>query len=162
MEWFGRNPMGSINASVSPLCGDHDSGRARTGLRPSRLSPCLCQATDLTVTQRVVDEDEKFACRRHAADLGAPRFAHAAVVASDGRIGALVGHGLDGCPAHEARALFGDVAPVDRGSDSLCVGVSPAQLHRWQAEVNLEMSPISATNMAASTGPTPGMACTAW
>jgi hypothetical protein len=25
MEWFGRNPMGSINASVSPLCGDHDS-----------------------------------------------------------------------------------------------------------------------------------------
>ncbi len=36
-------------------------------------------------------------------------------MASDGRIGALAGHGLDGGPTHESRALLGDVAPVDRG-----------------------------------------------
>jgi hypothetical protein len=35
------------------------------------------------------------------------------VVTSYGRIAALAGHGLDGGPAHEARALFGDVAPTD-------------------------------------------------
>ena len=114
MEWFGRNPVGSIKTSVSPLCGNHDYRRARTGLRPSRFSPRLRQATDLAVAQAVVDEDEKFARRRHAADLGAPAIAHVAVVASDGRIGALAGHRLDGGPAHETRALLGDVAPVDR------------------------------------------------
>ena len=106
MEWFGRNPVGSIKTSVSPLCGDHDSRRARTGLRPSRYSPRLGQATDLAVAQAVVDEDEKFPRRGHAADLGAPAIADVAVVASDGRIGALVRHGLDGGPAHEAGALL--------------------------------------------------------
>ena len=135
MEWFGRNPVGSIKTAVSPLCGDHDTRRARTGLRPSRFSPRLRQATDLAVAQAVVDEDEKFARRRHAADLGAPALPDVAVVASDGRVGALSDHAL---------------------------GVSPAQLQRWRAEVNLETSPISATNIAASTGPTPGMVCTAW
>ena len=24
MEWFGRNPVGSIKTAVAPLCGDHD------------------------------------------------------------------------------------------------------------------------------------------
>ena len=43
-------------------------------------------------------------------------------------------------------------------SDSWWVGVSPAQLHRWRAEPNRPMSPISATKTAASTGPTPLMA----
>ena len=44
-------------------------------------------------------------------------------------------------------------------SDSWWVGVTPAQLHRCRALLNLEMSPISATKIEASTGPTPGMAC---
>jgi hypothetical protein len=47
-------------------------------------------------------------------------------------------------------------------SDSWWVGVRPAQLHKCRAEVNLEMSPISATKTAARTGPTPGMVWTAW
>lgn len=162
MEWFGRNPVGSIKTAVSPLCGNHDTKRARTGLRPSRFSPRLRQATDLAVAQAVVDEDEKFAGRGHAADLSAPAFAHVAVVASDGRVGALSDHALDGGPAHEAGPLLGDVAPVHLTSDSLWIGVSPAQLQRWRALLNLAMSPISATNTAASTGPTPGMVCTAW
>ena len=106
MEWFGRNPVGSIKTAVSPLCGNHDTWRARTGLRPLRFSPRLRQATDLTVAQAVVDEDEKFARRRHAADLIAPAFSHVAVVTSDGRIGALSGCSLDGGPAHEARTLL--------------------------------------------------------
>ena len=54
MEWFGRNLVGSINDSVSPQGGDHELGRARTGLRPFRVSPRLGQATDLAVTQAVV------------------------------------------------------------------------------------------------------------
>jgi hypothetical protein len=54
MEWFGRNPVGSIKTAVSPLCGNHDTKRARTGLRPSRFSPRLRQATDLAVAQAVV------------------------------------------------------------------------------------------------------------
>ena len=114
MEWFGRNPVGSIKTAVSPLCGNHDYWRARTGLRPSRFSPRLRQATDLAVAQAVVDEDEKFAGRGHAADLSAPAFAHVAVVASDGRVGALSDYALDGGPAHEAGPLLGDVAPVHR------------------------------------------------
>ena len=80
MEWFGRNLVGSIKCSVSPLCGDHGNRRARTGLRPSRFSPRLSQATDLTVAQAVVDEDEKFAGGRHPGDLLAPALSHPVVV----------------------------------------------------------------------------------
>ena len=25
MEWFGRNPVGSIKTAVSPLCGNHET-----------------------------------------------------------------------------------------------------------------------------------------
>jgi len=76
--------------------------RARNGLRPFRFSLRLGQATDLAVTQAVVDEHEKFAGGRHPSDLLAPALAHTAVVSPDGGVGALAGHGLDGCPAHEA------------------------------------------------------------
>src|SRR5664280_1782168 len=55
MEWFGRNLVDSIRSSVSPQSGDHEPRRARTGLRPFRVSPRLGQATDLAVTQAVVD-----------------------------------------------------------------------------------------------------------
>jgi hypothetical protein len=75
MEWFGRNPVGSIRPSVSPQSGDHEPRRARTGLRPFRVSPRLGQATDLAVTQAVVDEDEKLAGGRHPSDLFAPALA---------------------------------------------------------------------------------------
>ena len=35
MEWFGRNPVGSIKTAVSPLCGDHDYGELAPGcVRP--------------------------------------------------------------------------------------------------------------------------------
>jgi hypothetical protein len=161
MEWFGRNPVGSIKRSVSPLCGDHHSGRARSELRPSRFSPRLSHATDLTVAQAVVDENEKFARRRHAADLSAPTFAHLGVMASDGRLGALVGHRLEGGPTHGARAFFGDVAPADRDVGFFVGGGEPSPAAQMRAEMNLEMSPISATNIAARTGPAPGMARTA-
>jgi len=101
MEWFGRNLLGSIKFSVSPLCGGHASKRARSGLRPSRFSPRLCEATDLAVAQAVVDEDEKFAGRCDTPDVGAPSLAHVVVVAPDGRIAVLTDHRLDGGPAHQ-------------------------------------------------------------
>ncbi len=101
MEWSGRNLVGSINQSVSPLSGDLANSRARTGLRPIRVSSRRGQATDLAVAQAVVDEDEKFARGGHPADAFAPALAHVLVVAADGRIPALAGHRLDGGPAHE-------------------------------------------------------------
>ena len=119
MEWFGRNPMGSISRSVSSLRGDHDSRRARTGLRSV---PALTPSAPGNGSRRRAGRSRrgwKFARRCHAADLGARALAHVAVVATDGRIGALLGHGLDGGPAHEARALLGDVAPADRDVGSV-------------------------------------------
>jgi len=89
------------------------NSRARNGLRPFRFSLRLGQATDLAVTQAVVDEDEKFAGGRHPSDLLAPALAHPVVVGPDRRVGALAGHRLDGRPAHETRALLGDMAPAD-------------------------------------------------
>ena len=98
MEWFGRNLVGSIRGSVSPQSGDHEQCRARTGLRPFRVSSRLGQATDLAVTQAVVDEDEKFAGGRHPSDLLSTALAHPLVVSAN-RCGApLAGHRLDGGP----------------------------------------------------------------
>ncbi len=47
-------------------------------------------------------------------------------------------------------------------SDSRCWGVSPAHEHSASAERNRVTSPISATNTAANTRPTPWMAWMAW
>ena len=163
MEWFGRNPVGSIKTSVSPLCGDHDSRRARTGLRPSRFSPGLGQATDLAVAQAVVDEDEKFARAAATRPIWVPR--RSPTLRWWRRMGVSVRWWATASTAAQRTRREPCLVMWPRRtvtSDSLCVGVRPAQLHRCRAEVNLEMSPISATNIAASTGPTPGMACTAW
>ena len=102
MEWFGRNPVGSIRGATTPTSGGHELGRARTGLRPSRFSSRLGQAADLAVAKAVVDEDEKFAGRSDAPDLGAAALADVAVVRRDGRVASLVRHRLDGGPAHKA------------------------------------------------------------
>ncbi len=102
VEWFGRNLVGSISGSVSSQGEDHEIQRARTGLRPFRVSPRLGQATDLAVTQAVVDEDEKFAGGRYPSDLLAAALTHSLVVGPDGRISPLAGHRLDGGPPHQA------------------------------------------------------------
>ena len=47
-------------------------------------------------------------------------------------------------------------------SDSWCFGVSPAQEASCAGRWKRVMSPISATNTAASTGPTPGICWIAW
>jgi hypothetical protein len=47
-------------------------------------------------------------------------------------------------------------------SDSRCRGVSPAHEHSRAGVVNRVMSPVSATIIAASTGPMPGRARMAW
>ena len=61
-------------------CGDLEASRARSGLRPFRVSSCLGQATDLAVTQAVVDEDEKLARRRYSTDPVPPAFGDSVVV----------------------------------------------------------------------------------
>lgn len=101
MEWFGRNPTGSIRCSVAPQCGDHDGSRARVGLRPSRCSPRFRQATDLAVAQAMENEGEELARSSHAPDLGAATLADAAVVPANHRVAVLAGDGLDGGPTHE-------------------------------------------------------------
>lgn len=101
MEWFGRNPLGSISGTTSPQYGGHEIHRARKGLRPARVSPRLGQATDLPVAQAVVDEREKFAGGRHPSDLLSPTLTHLMVVAADRGGAPLAGDRLDGGPADE-------------------------------------------------------------
>src|ERR1700726_1884015 len=60
MEGFGRSQTGSIKLATTPQGGGHDKQRARVGLRRPG-SPGLGQATDLAVTQAVVDQGENFA-----------------------------------------------------------------------------------------------------
>src|SRR4029453_5157591 len=66
--------------------------------------------------------------------------------------------GLDGGPADQSGALFGDRAAA-HGGVGLAVtrGVSPAQEHSCGAPVNRWTSPISATKTAARPAPPPGM-----
>ena len=82
-------------------CGDLEASRARSGLRPFRVSPRLGQATDLAVTQAVVDEDEKFARRRHPTDPVAPALGDSVAVDLNRGGAALASHRLDGGPAHQ-------------------------------------------------------------
>ena len=117
MVVFGHDQVGSITISAAP---------------PRRWEPCLltsahpvgCRASrrllvsetaDLAVAQAVIDERENSSGDRHVGlglaaapgdgfELVAQR--RSAVVTSDR---------LDGGPAHEARPLFGDLAPVHVG-----------------------------------------------
>lgn len=82
-------------------CEDLEASRARSGLRPFRVSSRLGQATDLAVTQAVVDEDEKFAGCRHPTDAVPPAFGHSVVVDLDWGGAALASHRLDGGPADQ-------------------------------------------------------------
>ena len=77
------------------------------------VSPRLGQATDVTVTEAVVDEDEKLAGGRYPPDLGSPAPTHLRMVTPNRGVISLAGDGLDGRPAHEPTALFGDVASAD-------------------------------------------------
>jgi hypothetical protein len=66
-------------------------------------------------------------------------------------------HSLDRGPADQAGALLGDPATV-HGRVGLAVGgVNPAQLASSAGRWKRPMSPISATNTAPSSGPTPGI-----
>ena len=49
MEWFGRSQVGSIKTAATPQGGGHDYWRARTGLRPVRVSPLVGQTADFAV-----------------------------------------------------------------------------------------------------------------
>ena len=114
------------------------------------------EATDLAVAQPVVDEREETP-RRSTRPMLRPRRAPTRAFTEEIiRVADRTGDGLHGGPAQQAGSLLGDVAAWDVG-----VGLAaawgepgppaqsgPALWNRWT-------SPISATNTAPRTGPTP-------
>ncbi len=105
----------------------------------------------------VLDEGDDLAGDRHAGDLAVVATLGDATDVGFEELAGLLG-GLEAAqptsfePCLVIRPLIAVV------SDSRWVGVSPAHEHRCRAEGNLVTSPISATKIAPSTGPTPGMA----
>ncbi len=82
-------------------------------LRPLPSPLGWSQAADLSVAQAPVDEGEKLAGRGHDTDLAATALGDAVVVNLELGAAPLPLDSLDGSPAHQAAALFGDVAPLD-------------------------------------------------
>jgi hypothetical protein len=67
-----------------------------------RDSPCLGEATDVSVAQAVVDEGEEFAGARDAADaVVASAVSDPVIVHGDRGCAALTADGFDRCPAHQ-------------------------------------------------------------
>src|SRR4029453_12280369 len=114
-------------------------------------------AAHLAVTQAVIDQREQLTGGRDAADAGA------AAAGDTVEVGGLLAAsreplgGLDGGPADQPGPCLVIGPRRTVVSDSRWRGVSPAQEHSCGAPAKRWTSPISATNTAASTGPTPGM-----
>ena len=66
-------------------------------------------------------------------------------------------HGLDRGPADQPAALLGDPAAVHGGVGLVVLRGQPRPRRQLRGPGKRVMSPISATNTAASTGPTPGI-----
>ncbi|HTV12007.1 MAG TPA: hypothetical protein VME20_09100, partial [Acidimicrobiales bacterium] len=69
---------------------------------PVKCSPLPGKATDLSVPQAVVDDDEELSGGGYVADLPAPPLSDPAPVGPDGRRAVLTDASLDGGPAHKA------------------------------------------------------------
>jgi hypothetical protein len=67
-------------------------------------------------------------------------------------------NGFNCGPAHQFAALFGRSDRLDCDVGLVVLGVSPAQLASCAARLKRVISPISVTNTAAKTGPTPEIA----
>jgi hypothetical protein len=119
------------------------------------------EGAEVVVAQRVEDELDLFAGRRDGADVLPTPVRDLLLVRPDDRRRA---EALTDLTA--AQRTSRDPCLVIRPrwtwvSDSWCLEVSPAQHANCAALPNREASPISATNTAARTGPTPGNCWTA-
>ena len=123
-----------------------------------RVSSRLGQATDVSVAQAVVDEGEKLACRGDPADGTASVLGDTVMERGDGGGATLAAHGLDRRPAHQPRALFGDMPAMHMGVGLAVAWGEPRPRAQLGGPPKRATSPISATKIAARTGPTPGMA----
>src|ERR1700689_3277989 len=74
--------------------GDHDTQRARAGLRRRLSRQVLVQATDVTVAETVEDQGEKFAGRGDASDVDASSLRDPVMMRFDRSRAALAGDGL--------------------------------------------------------------------
>jgi hypothetical protein len=122
-----RSRTGSIKRATTPPGGGHDTHEHAPRLRPSRSHRLpWCQAAHLAVTQAVVDQREQLAGGGDAADAGAAPAGDAVKV--DGLLAACrepLG-GLDGGPADQPRALFGDRAAAHGGVGLAVAGRQPS------------------------------------
>ncbi len=157
---------GTFTSSASPEPGATSFAVLAPWLRPGPCSSGLLgQATDLAVTEAVVDEAEQLPCRRHPGGHRPPALLYAPVYAPERRADrsppVVAGDCCYGGPAHERRALLGDVAPVGLVVWLAVRGRQPGPTAEWRAEPKRLTSPTSATKMAAIAGPTPFTAWTA-
>ena len=153
-EAVRSRPRGAQSfASTTPTGG---SCRSRAASWPCPTSRCVSgEATDLAVAQAVVDEREEMTRRGDASDVATPPGADTGLDRGDLRVTHRAGDGFDRRPAQQPGSLLGDVAAWVWASDSRSRGVSPAHEHNRRGLSKRVTSPISATNTAASTGPTP-------
>ena len=81
----GHSQAGTFSSSASPRTGATSFAVLAPWLRPNRCSSGLLdQATDLPVTQAVVDEAEQLPCRRHPGDHRPPALLYAPEGRGDG------------------------------------------------------------------------------
>ena len=109
----GHSQAGTFRYSASPSPGATSIPVLAPWLRPNRCSSGLLgQATDLAVTEAVVDEREQFPCRRHPGDHRPPALLYTPERWGDGGAAVVAHDCFYGGPTHERRALLGYVAPV--------------------------------------------------
>lgn len=160
MERSGAASSAQSLETTSPE-GSHAVTRAVCWLRPSWLSLSRPARGNGSVRHAGRSRRGGAPCgprlRGRCCDHGAR--GDAAVVGFDLVPATVAADGLDGGPTHQATSLLGDRPSPHLGSDWRWRGVRPAHEHSRSGEAKRATSPISATNTAASTGPTP---CMAW
>ncbi len=109
----GHSQAATFRYSAPPSPGAPSIPVLAHWLRPNRCSSGLLgQATDLAVTEAVVDEREQFPCRRHTGDHRPAAHLYTSERWGDGGTAVVAHDCFYGGPTHERRALLGYVAPV--------------------------------------------------
>ena len=112
----------------------------------------------MSVAQPVEDQFDEFSSRRDDADVAPAAGADVVAELSQAAMGAGTLDGFDRGPAHQFAALFGDPTAVDRGVGFVVFWSQPGPAGQLRGSTKAVTSPISATNTAARTGPTPEIA----
>src|SRR4029453_937831 len=161
MELCGRSRAGAIKRATTPPGGGHDIHEHAPGCaRAVHIASLAAGAGQRAwaCAKAVEDQGQQPAGGRDAADAGAAPAGDAVEV--DGLLagcGEPLG-GLGGSPADPPGAPFGDGAAAHGGVGLTVTRREPGPGAQLRAPAKRCTFPISATNTAASTGPTPGMA----